>query len=123
MIVRMSAQVLIEELNSLIYVVRQLSSAYRNAEWAFASYLSEEVKIKIASLKASLDLSADEKTLLAKAGNDFQAISHQLHNLQRGKELKTFEVKFLKCTTNLIEVLCGIKSRATGDLTGQKDVR
>ncbi len=29
MIVRMSAQVLIEELNSLIYVVRQLSSAYR----------------------------------------------------------------------------------------------
>jgi len=119
---RISAQVLVEDANSLNNVVNHLNSAYRNREWGFAIYLSEEVKIRIASLKGSEELLGDEKKAIIGSNDDFRHLTPKLHKLHGGKELKTFEKEFLTSTSNLIEALCGIRSRAMGDLMGKKDV-
>ena len=119
---RISAQVLIEEINSLINIVNHLNSAYCHREWAIAIYLCDELKIRIASLKGSLDLSEEEKRPFIEANDDFRLITPQLHKLHQGQDLKKFESRFLNSLAKLIEGLCWIKNRAAGDLTGKKDV-
>ncbi len=119
---RISAQVLVEDTKHLIDVVKHLNSAYRNKEWGFAIYLSEEVKIRIALLKGAEELSEDEKKAIISSTDDFRLLMPKLDKLHGGSELKTFGKEFLTSTSSLIEALCGIKSRATRDLMGKKDV-
>ncbi len=97
-VLRISAHILLEDVNSLLGIISQLNSAYRNNEWAFAIYLSEQVKIRIASLKGSSELSDVERQPIIKANDDFRLLTPQLHKLHKGEELKTFESRFLNST-------------------------